>query len=173
MCARPLPWTRRIQFGRSHRLTGSSASTWSTFHLGGDAGIDQGGRRDTPSSVTVLSLRSVHTRRGRNRPEQPSIRPEPSRSQPELGSARPRSGCGDGAIRWILGSGHHRNARKQSERSVPPNVTVSVHRRRHRLDVAQERGTMAYAARSGQMLHSGQGSGGRPVKAVRPRSPTS
>ena len=22
MCARPLPWTRRIQFGRSHRLTG-------------------------------------------------------------------------------------------------------------------------------------------------------
>ena len=32
----------------------------------------------------------------------------------------------DGAIHWILGSGHHRNARKQSERSVPPNVIVSV-----------------------------------------------
>src|SRR6201997_5893664 len=29
MYARPLPWTRRIQFGRSRRLTGSSASTWS------------------------------------------------------------------------------------------------------------------------------------------------
>jgi hypothetical protein len=43
-------------------------------------GTDQGGRRDTPSGVAVLSLWSIHTRRGRNRPEQPSIRPESSRS---------------------------------------------------------------------------------------------
>jgi hypothetical protein len=34
MCACPLPSTRRNQFGRSRRLTGSSASTWPTFHLG-------------------------------------------------------------------------------------------------------------------------------------------
>jgi hypothetical protein len=39
---------------------------------------------------------------------------------------RPRSGCRDGAIRWILGFGYHRNARKQSERGVSPNVIVSV-----------------------------------------------
>jgi hypothetical protein len=93
---------------------------------GGDARIDQGGRRDTPSGVPVLSLWSIQTRRVRNGPEQPSIRPEPSRSQPELGSARPRSGCREGAIRWILGSGYHRNARKQSERGVPQNVIVSL-----------------------------------------------
>jgi hypothetical protein len=45
---------------------------------------------------------------------------------PELGSARPRSGCRDGAIRWILGSGYHRNARKQSERGVSPSLIVSL-----------------------------------------------
>jgi hypothetical protein len=48
-------------------------------------------------------------------PERPSLRPEPSRSQPELGSARTRSGCHDGAIRRILRSSCHRDARKQSE----------------------------------------------------------
>ena len=94
--------------------------------LGGDCGIDRRGRRDTPSGIAALSLRSVQTRRVRNGAEQSSLRPEPSRSQPELGSARPRSGCRDGAIRRILGSGYHRNARKQSERGVPSNVIVSV-----------------------------------------------
>jgi hypothetical protein len=73
----------------------------------GDARIDQRGRRDTFSGVAVLSLWSVHTRRVRNGSEQPSIRSEPSRSQPDLGSARPRCGYRDGAIRWILGSGYH------------------------------------------------------------------
>ena len=34
--------------------------------------------------------------------------------------------CRDGAIRWFLGPGYHRNARKQSERGVPPNVIVSL-----------------------------------------------
>ena len=29
-----LSWTRRNQFGRSHRLRGSSASIWSIFRLG-------------------------------------------------------------------------------------------------------------------------------------------
>ena len=47
---------------------------------------------------------------------------EPSPSQPALGSTRPRGGCRDGAIGWILGSGYHRNARKQSERGVRPGV---------------------------------------------------
>jgi hypothetical protein len=42
------------------------------------------------------------------------------------GSARSRSGCCDGAIRWILDPGYHRNARKQSERGVPPNVIMSA-----------------------------------------------
>jgi hypothetical protein len=32
--------------------------------------------------------------------------------------------CG-GAIRWLLRSGYHRHACKQSERGVPPDVTVS------------------------------------------------
>jgi hypothetical protein len=95
----------------------------------GDTRADQEGRRDTPSSVAALSLRSVHTRRVRNGPEQPGTRPKPSRSQPELGSAGPRSGCRDGAIRRILGSGYHRNAGKQFERGVSPNVIVSLRER--------------------------------------------
>ena len=89
-------------------------------------GLIKGAAAILPPAIAALSLRSIQTRRVRNGPEQPSIRPEPSRSQPELGSARPRSGCRDGAIRWILGSGYHRNARKQSERGVPPNVIVSL-----------------------------------------------
>ena len=59
-------------------------------------------------------------------------------------SARPRSGCRDGAIRWILGSGYHRNARKQSERSVPPNVIVSLRQR-----------TAAFEIRNGSSLGVG------------------
>ncbi len=72
-----------------------------------DARIDQGCGCDTPSRVTVLSLWPVQTPRVRNGPEQPSVRPEPSRSQPDLGSAKPRSGGGGGAIRRILGSDYH------------------------------------------------------------------
>ncbi len=89
-------------------------------------GLIKGARRNAPSDVVVLSLWSLQTRRVRNGPEQPSIRPEPSRSQPTLGSARPRSGCRDGAIGWILGSGDHRNARKQSERCVQSNMIMSL-----------------------------------------------
>jgi hypothetical protein len=62
----------------------------------------------------TAALWSIQTRRIRNDSEQPSVRPKPSRSQPDLGSARPRSGRSDRAIRWILGSGYHRDARKQS-----------------------------------------------------------
>jgi hypothetical protein len=58
--------------------------------LGGDCGIDQRGGRHTPFEIAAVSLRSIQTRRIRNGPEQPSIRPEPTRSQPELGFARPR-----------------------------------------------------------------------------------
>jgi hypothetical protein len=64
--------------------------------------------------------------RAPNGAEQPGIRPKPSRSQPDLGPARPRSGCHDGAIFWILGSGYHRNARKQSERGVPPGAIETM-----------------------------------------------
>src|SRR6476620_5714018 len=34
MYAPPSTWRRRIQFGRSHQLTGSFASTWSTSRRG-------------------------------------------------------------------------------------------------------------------------------------------
>ena len=85
--------------------------------------IDQGRGRDPSSRVTALSLWPIQTQRVRNGPEQPSVRPEPSRSQPDLGSARPRSGRCDSAVRWILGSGYHRNARKQSERGVSPDLS--------------------------------------------------
>jgi hypothetical protein len=77
-------------------------------------------------AITLTPLWSIHTRRASDGSEQPSIRPEPSRSQPEVGSARPRSVCRYGAIRWILCSAYHRNARKQSECGVPSNVIVSV-----------------------------------------------
>jgi hypothetical protein len=70
-------------------------------------------------------LWSVQMRRVRNGHERPSIRLEPSRSQPDLGFARPRSGRRDGAIRRILRSGYHRNAHKQFERGVPPSLIVS------------------------------------------------
>ena len=96
------------------------------FTLGRDARIDQGCGRDTSSDGAVLSLWPIQTRRIRNDPEQPSVRPKPSRSQPDLGSARPRSGHSDRAIRRILGSDNHRNARKQSERGVPPNLIETV-----------------------------------------------
>ena len=51
---------------------------------------------------------------------------EVSQSQPELGSTRSRSGRRDGAIRWILRSGYHRNACKQSERGVSESLIVSL-----------------------------------------------
>ena len=64
--------------------------------------------------------------KGSQRPEQPSVRPGPSRSQSELGSARPRSGRCNSAVRWILGPHGHRNARKQSERGVSPDVILTA-----------------------------------------------
>ena len=96
------------------------------FTLGRDAGIDQGCGRDPSSDGAVLSLWPIQTRRIRNDPEQPSVRPKPSRSQPDLGSARPRSGRSDCAICRILGPDYHRDARKQSERGVPPDLIETV-----------------------------------------------
>jgi Protein of unknown function (DUF938) len=56
--------------------------------------------------VLLRRLRSismpVQTGRVCNGSEQPSVRPEPSRSQPDLGSARPRGGRCDSAVRRIL-----------------------------------------------------------------------
>jgi hypothetical protein len=95
------------------------------FALGGDARTDARGRRDTPSRITALSLRSLPTRRDRHRSEQPRIRPKSSRSQSKLGTARSRSGHRDGTNLRILDSGYHRNARKQSERGVSSSVIVS------------------------------------------------
>ena len=95
--------------------------------LGGDARIDEGGRCDPPSGIAGLSLRSIRAKRARNCAEQRGVRPEPTRSQFDLGFARPRSGRRDGPIRCILGSGYHRNARKQSERGVPASLIVTRH----------------------------------------------
>ena len=46
------------------------------------------GAADTRSRLAALSLWSLHTRRVRHSPEQPSIRPEPSRPQPERQARR-------------------------------------------------------------------------------------
>jgi hypothetical protein len=58
-------------------------------------GLVKGAGRNTPFEIAALSLWPLQTERVRNGVEQSSIRPEPTRSQPELGSARPRSGCRD------------------------------------------------------------------------------
>jgi hypothetical protein len=73
----------------------------SHFPLGGEARTDASGRRDTIFRSAALSLRSVYMWGVRNGAEQPSLRPEPLRSRSELGSARPRSGCRDCALRRI------------------------------------------------------------------------
>ena len=108
----------RLAFGLANRISRRDYLHQHDPHLtlGGDCGIDQRGGRHTPFEIAAASLRSIQTRRVRNRPEQPSIRSKPSRSQPGLGSATPRSGCRDGANRWMLGSSYHRNARKQGAR---------------------------------------------------------
>jgi hypothetical protein len=125
MCA-PIALDASKSVGRSHRLKGSSVSTWPNLALGCDDRIDEGGRRDTPAGIAAVSQRSIQTRRVRNGTEQSSFRPEPSRSQSNLGSARPRSGRRDGIDLRIFGSGYHRNAHEQFERGVPSNVIVSV-----------------------------------------------
>ena len=75
-----------------------------------------------PPMAPLLSLWPLQTRRIRNRPQQPGVRQKPSRSQRDLGSARPRSGRSGRAICRVLGSDDHRDARKQSERGVPSNL---------------------------------------------------
>jgi hypothetical protein len=75
------------------------------------------------SRVTALSLWPLQTQRARNSPEQRDVRPKPSRSQCDLGSARSGSGRCDSAIRRMLDSHCHRNAREQSERCVSPDVS--------------------------------------------------
>jgi hypothetical protein len=99
----------RLAFGLANRISRRDYLHQHDPHLtlGGDTGIDQGGCCDTFSGVAVLSLWSIQTRRLRNGTEQPSVRPEPSRPQSELGSARYRSGRRDGALCWILGTGYH------------------------------------------------------------------
>ena len=118
----------RLAFGLANRISRRDYLHQHDPHLalGGDCGIDQRGGRHTPFEIAAVSLRSIQTRRVRNGAEQSSLRPEPPRSQPELGSARPRSGCRDGTNLRIFGSGYHRNARKQSERGVPANLIVSL-----------------------------------------------
>ena len=113
-----------LAFGLANRISRRDYLHQHDPHLtlGGDCGIDQRRGCDTPFEIAAISLRSTQTRRVRNGAEQSSLRPEPSRSQPEVGSARPRSGRRDGTNLRIFGSGYHRNAGKQSERGVVSNV---------------------------------------------------
>jgi hypothetical protein len=78
------------------------------------------------SPASPFYLYGPYKREGFATAEQPGFRPEPSRSQPDLGSARPRGSCCDSPLRWILGSRCHRNARKQSERAVPPDEILTA-----------------------------------------------
>src|SRR5271166_4237874 len=62
-------WRPRSHLGRSLRLTGLSASTWSTFHLGRVHSDWSGARRDPSSDGAAISLWPLQTRRIRNRLE--------------------------------------------------------------------------------------------------------
>ena len=88
-------------------------------------GLIKGAAAILPPASPLYLYGPYYTGRVRNGPEQPGVRPEPSRPQPDLGAAGPRGGCCGSPIRWILGSDYHRNAGKQSERVVPPNVIVA------------------------------------------------
>jgi hypothetical protein len=100
----------RVAFGLANRIRRRDYLHQHDPHLtlGGDCGIDQTGGRHTPFEIATVSLRSIQTRRVRNGAEQSSFRLEPSRSQSNLGSARPRSGHRDGTNLRIFGSGYHR-----------------------------------------------------------------
>ena len=125
-----LPWTRRIQFGRSHRLMGSSASMVHISPCEATLGMTKGppryflrGRLSIPTAPYI--------REGfETAPSNQAFDRSLPRSQPGPGPARPRSGCLEGAIRRILSSGCHRNARKQSERGVSTRLILSWRGRR-------------------------------------------
>jgi hypothetical protein len=104
----------RIQFGRSHRLMGSSASMVHISPCEATLGMIKG----RPSISTAPYIREGFETAPSNQAFDRSL----PRSQPGPGPTRSRSGCLEGAIRRILSSGCHRNARKQSERGVPANV---------------------------------------------------
>ena len=112
MCARPLPWTASQSVWSIVSADGIICICINMVHISPSEATlgDQRGRRNPTSDIAALSLWPLQTERVRNGLEQPSIRPQPSRSQPELESSRPPGGCRNGAIRWILGSGYHRNA---------------------------------------------------------------
>jgi hypothetical protein len=128
-----------LAFGLANRISRRDYLHQHDPHLtlGGDCGIDRRGRGDTHFEIAAVSLRSIQTRRIRNGAEQSGLRPKPSRSQSELGSARSRSGRRDGTNLRIFGSGYHRNACKQSERGVPPNVTCPWRATRSRLSFSR------------------------------------
>ena len=83
-------------------------------------GLIKEAARHPPFEIAAVSLRSIQTRRVRNGAEQPRLRPEPSRSRPEPGSAGARRGRRDGTNPRILGSGYH---------EMPANNLSAVFRR--------------------------------------------
>jgi hypothetical protein len=120
---------------------------------------------------SVQNVRDRASRAGRDRPRSPYCRlSRVARNLPRLcGSRRPVDDAQlwYGALSDMLDSrsGYHRNARKQSERGVPPTLIVSVND-----DIASTlpgRGRVAEAARSGPMLHSSRGGDDRSHEAVR------
>ncbi len=75
-------------------------------------GLLKGRGRDPSSDGAALSLWTLQTRRSCDEPEQPGVRPEPPPTRTDLGSAGSRSGRSGRAIRRILASDDHRDARK-------------------------------------------------------------
>jgi hypothetical protein len=118
----------RIQFGRSHRLMGSSASMVHISPCEATLGMIKGPPRYFLRGRLSIST-APYIREGfATAPSNQAFDRSRPRSQPELGSARPRSGRRDGTRLRIFGSGYHRNAGKQSKRGVPPNVIRVVAR---------------------------------------------
>jgi hypothetical protein len=120
----------RIQFGRSHRLMGSSASMVHISPCEATLGMIKGPPRYFLRGRLSIST-APYIREGfETAPSNQAFDRSRPRSQPGPGPARPRSGCLEGAIRRILSSGCHRNARKQSERGVSTRLILSWRGRR-------------------------------------------
>src|SRR3984957_3634846 len=104
MCARPLTWTRRIQFGRSHRPTGSSAPTWSE------------------STLTVGPRPSRMTRPKAVTPLVQILGAQPPRVDPELPNLTCRNGTRRAALGRVASTGATEIVRhdRASTRPLPP-----------------------------------------------------
>jgi Protein of unknown function (DUF938) len=122
MCARPLPWTPRSDWPIA---TADGIICINMVHISpweATLGLIKGAAAILPPA-SPFYLYGPYIREGfATAPSNQAF----DRSLRDLGFARPRGGCRDGGIRWIFGSGYHRNAGKQSERSVPSTVIAAL-----------------------------------------------